>query len=284
MKAMFDGEDFDFDFDDDFNFDDDGEDYGDGTKESDLDMSETLVETSNNQISAATANTNYLAETISASQEHSTKKIIAGNVASAEYLASIQRQTAGTICSVVERSSASIVNQLANIGMGVTAIAQLSEPMAVHFQNASTYYTKSTELQQKMVESLEKLVENTTPVDTRFKSKTKYTTIDDLVGLSGFSPKAYADMLTQNFKDMKESISPMLDMLKMFSGGGPLNNFKNSPVSSLMTMGLNFMMPKDTKKAMENFNDTLPAFFKSLIGGMEDKDFGLIGNMIKDFF
>lgn len=278
MKAMFDGEDFDFGFDDDFSFDD--EDYGDGTKESELDMSETLVETSKSQISASVANTNFLAETISASQEHSTKKIIAGNVASTEYLASIQRQTAGTICSVVERSSASIVNQLANIGMGVTAIAQLSQPMAVHFQNASTYYTKSTELQQKMVESLEKLVENTSPVDTRFKSKNKPITIDDIVGLSGFSPKAYADMLKQNAKDMKESISPMLEMVKMFSGGP---SFKDSPISSLMTFGLNFMTPKNTKKSMQNFNDTLPAFFKSLIGGMEDKDFGLIGNMLKDF-
>lgn len=276
MKAMFDGDDFDFN--EDFNFDDD--DYGDGTKESELDMSETLVETSKSQISAAAANANFLAETINASQEHSAKKIIAGNIASTEYLASIQRQTAGTICSVVERSSASIVNQLANIGMGVTAIAQLSQPMAVHFQNASTYYTKSTELQQRMVESLEKLVENTTPVDTRFKSKNKHVTIDDIVGLSGFSPKAYADMLKQNAEEMKESITPMLEMFKMFSGG---SSFKDSPISSLMTMGLNFMMPKSTKKSMESFNDTLPAFFRSLLGGMEDKDFGLIGNMLKDF-
>lgn len=282
MNAMFEGEDFDFNFDDDFDFGDDDSDYGsDSIDAGDNYLADTIEETSTKQMKVTAESAGFIADTINKTSEHSAKKIIAGNVMSTEYLATVQKQSAGAIIAALDSQSTAIQSQIANLSTGVSAIAQLSEPMAVHFQNASVYYTKSTELQTEMVEHLRKIVENTTPTDTRFKSSRKDVTLDDLVGMGGFDIKAYADMIKSNVKESVEGIKPLLDFVKMGTGGmtsGP----KASPISSLLTWGLQFATPKETKEAMKNFNDFLPNFFRTMFGELEDKDFGIIGTMLKD--
>ena len=178
-----------------------------------------------------------------------------------------------------------------NKGMGainanLSTLVQLAEPLTAHMQNSATFYTQATEYQNKSLQLLEKIAENTSPNPANNRRMSNRRTLDSFLTSDG----------ALNFREFatafKEGISTYTDMIKMAfesMGGikGAGHKLSNSPAQFLASAPVKALIGTGLRKGMKNFNENLSGFFGALLSTIRDREFqgpaGSIVNVIKSF-
>ena len=232
----------DFDFDDDFDLDDDDDDDISGPSiEDSMDRVGSKV---SEAVSMATAKS---AEHISRTSVRNTKAIMSQNI--------------------------KLFGQL-NAGLGaingnLSSLVKLGADVNTHIQNSTVFFTKSTELQNRQVELLEKLVENTAPIGKKDIDRgSSYTRIGDVLGEEDILDfREYARAVKDNIENSLSLIFGMGDMLKDENGNGDsiFKSFVASPLEHVLSMAIDNILPKMFKQSMESFNKSLSGFFGSML-------------------
>ena len=276
MGAMFgedfnDGfEDFDFEFEDDESFDDAGNDN------SDIEETASLISSSNKELAGA----------IDVVSQKNAGAISMATVESADYIVQAGKQNSKAIYSLANRGFNQVSTGLAAVNSNISNLVKLGEPLTTHMQNASVFYTKSTENQEKALQLLEKIANNTAPLEDKknYGSSAK-NTIDSLLTDGALDIGAYFDMVKENTKSMTDMAKGMLDIVGGVEGATKMAS--GSPLQAIPKGIIKGLMPKLMKQTMETFDKSLQGFFTSFLGGMRGKSFdGPIGtafDLLKGF-
>ena len=259
-----------------FSFNDD--DFGDFEFEDDEVDDSTKAEMAQDQM-----NTRALINSMDVVGAKSANAINTATVRSAEYVVSSQRESSRALYSLTSRGFGEVTKGLSAINNGVAAIASIAEPINIHIQNSTNFYTRSTEYQEKSLSLLEQIAKNTsTTHPASNKSSRQKNTIGDFMMDGSIDLMAYYEMVSNNIKDM-------VGLYGSFLGGGMGGSIKNSklvksPLSTLLKAGVKGLTPKIMKKSMEEFNEYLEGFFATMLGSIRDKNVSNpILAMLKDF-
>lgn len=270
MSAMFGDLSFDFNLDDDFGdfeFDDDNEVSADTKVEADIQVQTTkaMIQSMDN-VGAKVAGT--VSTTV---------------VKSTDYIVAAQERASKAMYDLTSRGFGQVGTGLAALNANMSTIVTLAEPLTIHMQNSANFYTKSSEYQAKTLELLGKIVENTSPksLSNGKKSKTQYT-INDLMTDGIIDVKAYSEMVMGNIRSYTDMIGSIFGMMGGVKGAG--SEVTKSPLTFALNGAIKKMMPKLLKDSMENLNGMFEGFFTSILGGMKDKQFPGILDLIKDMF
>ena len=263
LKAM--GFDFDLDFDlDDF-----------GDTESPADKSDKV------QIEQSQKEAEAIIGTVNGSVASAANTIASATTRSTEYLASIQNSNTAALYDLNVSGFNSVNAGLAAVNANVSALVTLAKPLTDHMQNSATFYAKSTEFQNKALDLLTKIANNTGVPEK--KSGKRKNSFEDYIGEDGIN-------LAALFSDAKESASKTIkdykELLSMFGGvGGLTGDIKASPISALLTnLLIPAMIPGSTKKKMKNLNKYVGTLgfteLNKLSKGINDSPFGLILDLL----
>ena len=270
MAAMFGDLSFDFNLDDDFGdfeFDDDNEVSADTKVEADIQVQTTkaMIQSMDN-VGAKVAGT--VSTTV---------------VKSTDYIVAAQERASKAMYDLTSRGFGQVGTGLAALNANMSTMVTLAEPLTIHMQNSANFYTKSSEYQAKTLELLGKIVENTSPksLSNGKKSKTQYT-INDLMTDGIIDVKAYSEMVMGNIRSYTDMIGSIFGMMGGVKGAG--SEVTKSPLTFALNGAIKKMMPKLLKDSMENLNGMFEGFFTSILGGMKDKQFPGILDLIKDMF
>lgn len=271
-KAMgFDMSDMGFDF---------NEDWGDDFSDLDLDTQATVATEVNNTKQLIGA-MDIVGSQIASSVSQATAE-------SASYIALSNRQSSKALYGLNQRGFNQVTQALMTVNNSIVSFAQIGESLTSHMNNSAVFYTRTTETLNKMDQSLQQIVKNTTPAplssDKKYSSNSK-NTFSSILGDTGISIDAYKDMVKENFSEYKDLMAGALDMIKgSGSGGGSLS--KNLSPMILATKWItNLFIPKIFKESMKNLNESLKY---ALTGGMVKlRDYNpsnFILSMLKDMF
>ena len=259
--------DFDFDFDDDLDLDD-GSDDGMSTD------TQTIVSTQKES-------TNAIIQALDAAGSKGAMAISTATVRSADYVVTAQRESSKALYNMHMKGYNQLSTGLAAINANISSLLALGEPITTHIQNSATFYTKSTEYQQKTIELLEKIVENTKTEETNSTSK-NITSMDDLITDGVLDFGRYFDYLKEKATSTVKEVNSMTEMfggvdgLKKLATGSPAKFISDNIIKNLI--------PNDLKKEMESFNSTFQNFFLAGMNKLQKKDFsgaGFLGQLFE---
>ena len=267
-------------FDMDFNFDFD-EDWGDFDEKSDLDADTEVIVNNQNASTAQIINSvDVVGSKISAS-------ITGATVESASYIVESARQSNKALYGLNQRGFNQVTTALMTLNNSVVSIAKLGEPLTAHMQNSSVFYTKTTETLNKMEQSLQQIVKNTTPAPlaTNSKYKSATGTLGSILDDGVISIDSFKNMIKDNFGEYKDILSMGLDMIKgMKAEGGSYGKYI-SPMAMISKMVTGMMIPKAIKDSMKSMNDSIKySISGSLVKARGSSTGNFLLDMLKDMF
>jgi hypothetical protein len=272
VADMFGFDDEDFNLDDldlDFSDDDFGEDNDD--------LAATFVE-------AEKESTDSIVGALDEVGNKASHAVATATVSSADFIVTSNRQSSRALYSLNQRGFHDLATGLGAINANISTIVSMGEPLTAHMQNAATFYTKSSEYQDKVLERLDILVKFASP-ESKTTNYRKEGTLDSILNDGVLDLSSYFDMLMGRFKDFKDDIIGMLDML-----GGPEAAIKMvtaSPLKFLTDNLVKFVFPTMIKNSMQQFNQHLESFFGAAIDKLQyatpDGDIGNLFDMIRDY-
>lgn len=212
----------------------------------------------------------------------SAEYIVASNQESTEAL--MQQQNA--IYTNLHMGMGTINENLGNILNFYTDVA------ATHYKNSQTYYTNTesilreqTDLLKQLVEyEKKKLGEDKKKSSSYGSDKVTFTSLNNYDG--AISLKDYGKYILERSKNEYSMVSDLLGMIDQMGG---LENFGKmltvAPLRSATKGAVRFVMGKNLKKSMENFNESLSGLFGNIMANLEDMQGGFgIKSKIADFF
>ena len=260
------------DFDDtDFNFDDDSGSSGGGD-----DWDFDSFDENESERNLATRNT-----IVNTGSEVS-KAVGMATATSAKYVASVNTRNTN----VLVKQNGMIFDQMTlgfkSLNENLTTFAQIAQPLTQHMQNASLFYTNTSEALNKQTELLQKLVDNTTPKPPTRKSSSSRSqnTLNDFIDptTGAIDIQNYGAYVLKNINNVIEENFGMLGAFDM-NGGKSKNSairmLLASPISSAMKLVVENIIPESFKQATQTFNQALAGTFAHAlgrIGNLENSD------------
>lgn len=249
---------------DDFNLDDLDFDFNDDSDASDGDDTETLVEVQKES-------TESIIEALDVVGSKSSAAIATATVQSADYIASSSKQNTKALYGLNERGFHQMSTGLAAINSNISSLIALGEPLTTHMQNASTFYTSSTEFHKSVLEKLDEIIKLNTP-DIDNSSTRKEGTLSSILMGGVLDLPSYFDMISKNVKNLYDDMMGYVDMV-----GGPdqlIKMITGSPLKFATDAITRGIVPKTLKNGMESFNTNLESFFAAAIDKLEHKSYG----------
>lgn len=255
---------FSFDFDEDsFDFDDD--------EESSSSKSEADQITESQK-----ANTATVVTAMDAVGSKVSTAIGTATVQSAEYVVKANRESSKALYAMHQRGYQSMITGMAAINSTLNNIGLLAEPLTSHMQNSATFYTKSTEYQDKVLGYLEQISKFVAP--SKPTSRSSRASITDFMDDGVLNLASVFDYITTRAKTAKQEMD---DMLSLFGGGSGLKDMIiASPIKMIMDPMLKSLIPQLAKDAMESFNDAFQNFFTGALDKLQKNDhskYGVLG-------
>ena len=268
MSDLFGGDfDMSFDFDDDFGDDmfseDDFEDEAKSNAVTEMQSARAIV-------SGVDA---IAAKTVGA--------VNSATVKSAEYVAGIQERSAKALYNLNERNFLNITKGIGSISASMNVVQSLAEPLTTHMQNSATFYTKSTEYQDKVIGLLEEIKKNTVYEEDKKSSSGKgRKSVEDFMSGGVIDLKEYMNMVKGNMKEYTDIVTSLLDMFGGVKGAGKMA--AGSPLSMITTAIMGGILPKGMKNNMKDFNNLLEDAMYTFLGTMKDRKLPGILDLFSD--
>ena len=278
MKDMgFDLDDFG-DFDDDWDFDDDGSENTNSKNSNQISTEQ--------QLNATQQSTSTIVKALDQVGYKASSATSEATVKSADYIVSNITTYGNAIYNLNAKGFGTIATGMSAINTNMQAIVSLAKPLTDHMQNSTLFYTKSTEYQEKSLQLLQTIADNTTTKNPHGTKRTgnEFTMSDVFDSDGAINLSALLEHGTNQIKKEGKDALGMLDMVGGIKGFGKM--VTGSPVTGIISMMAMNMMPDKLKKSMESFNNTLAGFMKAMVGKLRRYSFGGMGilDMIKDSF
>lgn len=274
MKALgFDMSDFDFDFD----FDSDN--WGEGD-DSFTASAQSELENDKKNTAATIASMNMVGNRVA-------NAVNEGTVRSANYISNTIKESNKAVYELTQRGFSQTLLGLNSVNGTIAEFAnKIGTPLTAHMQNATIFYTKTSESLQKIEQSLATIAANTTPpAVSGSKSGTKKKPgMEDILSSSGINFGQYAEFVKASMSDYKD----IVDMVVNF-GKGTLGVGSGSSNMSIGKMalkgGMKALIPQIFKDSMERFNETLAnTLAGALVKGSRKSSNSLLGDILRDIF
>lgn len=141
----------------------------------------------------------------------------------------------------------------------------LNGPMLDHLKNSENYFKSSLEVLQSQQAMLKELLEMQRNLYVAKQEEYKESSLDSVLGPKSFNIKNYGQNIKKNFKNLMDEYG--LGMLSGFDigGGNPYLAITASLAKNMMDAAVNTLMPKDLKKSISNFDDTITSVFSQMI-------------------
>lgn len=187
---------------------------------------------------------------------------------SAEYIVQANVQNTRAVLNQTSRIFNAVSTGLLGVNKTLGSIAQLAQPLTTHMQNSSIFYTESTKNQEKMIELLTTIAENTKRPELKKGGKKEYFGIDAFLGADyAFNLSNMGSMIKKNAKNAFENstLGMLAGMNDMFGEGSLIKMVAANPIGMAMPFLLDAMMTKKLKDSMKKLSDTMGAFNIKLI-------------------
>ena len=187
---------------------------------------------------------------------------------SAEYIVKANAESTRAMINQTTRIFNSMSAGMLGINKTLGSIAQLAQPLTVHMQNSSVFYTETTKNQEKMIELLTTIAENTKKPEPKKANRKEYNGIEAFLGGDyGFNLSNMGSMMKKNAKEAFENstLGMLAGMGDMFGEGSLIKMVASNPLGMAMPFLLEGMMSKKLKDSMKKLSDTMAAFNIKLI-------------------
>ena len=191
-----------------------------------------------------------------------------GSNRTAEYIVSSNNRSSKAIYDMTSYGFNQVSTILLDMDSKFDAMLSLGGHVASHVQNSAVFYTNMNKTVSNIDKNLSILVERTAYMDAKKKdSKSRGTgRITDSEG--SFSMGGYINLVKENLTEQKENIDLIF--------GKTDNKDKDKPLMQVaMYKAIEMAIPKFTKEAMKEFNNTLS---NTLVGGLHQAGKGLKGS------
>ena len=281
FKSML-GDDFDFDF----NFDDDdttGGGFDDFSFDDDDDGTDNSGAVADTVAAAEAKSARAIVTSVDCIAEKSVGAINKATVLSADHISAVQERSSRALYALNERNFSQITTGLGSISASMSILQSVAEPLTSHMQNSATFYTKSTEYQEKVLTILEDIKKNTVSEEEESSSSSsKKWEMSDFVTDGILDLGNIADAFKSGVSEYTEMITSLLDMVGGVKGAGKM--ISASPLKMLMELGIDKILPEAMKKTMKGFNEMMEDVSYNMIGKFQDtKDLPMVIDLIKDF-
>lgn len=187
---------------------------------------------------------------------------------SAEYIVKANGENTRAVLHQTSRIFDAMSTGLLGINKTLGSIAQLAQPLTAHMQNSSVFYTETTKNQEKMIELLNTIAENTKRPDPKKKSGKEYSGLDAFLGGDyAFNLSNMGSMMKKNAKEAFENstLGMLTSMGDMFGEGSLIKMVASNPIGMAMPFLLEGIMSKKLKNSMKKLSDTMAGFNIKLI-------------------
>lgn len=231
---------FGFDLNDDFDFG--NEDWGD----EDSSVAEDIMEQTQSNSKQIISSVSQVGSTISKSLGYTSAK-------SAEYIVGANTAASKAIYDMTSQGFNQVTSVLLGMNSTIESFAKIGEPLSAHMQNSAIFYTSTTEALNKINNNLEVLVKRTEYLDPKKKSSKKKGSSSYISSDGSIDIDNYFEFVKGNIKEYKDMADSFLSLGKMMYGDG-----KNaSPMKSILVGGLKALIPKVTKEALKELNESI---------------------------
>src|SRR5574344_1856120 len=149
-------------------------------------------------------------------------------VNSADYIVKSNRANNKAIYSLTNRGFERTTAGLAAINSNITNLVNLAQPLTTHMQNSQQFFTNSTNNQEKMINLLTQISENTAPKVINTNSfKRKSNTVDDFITDGVLDIRNTLDFIKGGINDFRQSVKSLLGFDLMGGFKGSLNAIVN---------------------------------------------------------
>lgn len=277
---------FDFDFEDDFGLDDDwGDDNFGKFDEEEGDISDASMVAASNE-----KNAKQIVNAMDIVGYKVSGAVSEATIESANYVVQSNTSNTKALYDLNQKGFNNITEALMSVNNSIVSFAKIGEPLTSHMQNASVFYTKTTETLNRIDQSIQQLVKNTTPVPlaTSKEAKLNKNGLSEILDDGAIDIGSYINLINENLSGYK-------DMLKFITGGddgeggkkgglgGMLKNF--SPMQQVTKLIVSNLLPQVFKESMTMFNDTLKYSLSGGLVKLRNKNSGnLLLEILKDTF
>ena len=265
----------DFDFDsmfDDIDLDADLEDLSKSTVS-------TITDSTDREIVAMDTVGSAIANTVSSATARSAEYIVGANAESTRLLMEQNKHLFNTVST-----------GLIGINKSLGDIQKLGQPLTDHMKNSVTFFTKSTENQEKIITLLTQIADQTKPLEVKKTSGSKgsyesFLTSTGMINLSGAK-----SLLKKNAKNALESstFGMMIGMMDMMGDGSNigLKAITANPIGFLLPMIMGSLMDNsELGKSVDKLGKTLAAFnMKALRNLQKNKYDGGLKGLLAQLF
>ena len=203
--------------------------------------------------------------------------IATATVSSANYIVESNKCNTKALYMSTNEGFGKVNTGIAALNANISTLVSFTEPVTKHMQNSSVFFAKSQEFQDKALELLTRIAENTTQKVAKTQ-ETKYDTVtlDSLLSANGaISGSSYVDFVRNN---IKESISTYTSLFDIMGGvGGMSKNITYNPLGFLLKTAIGSLFNTKSskgntiKEASGSLNDALSGLMAGLFAKMEDK-------------
>ena len=241
----------DFDFDsmfDDIDLEGDLEDISKAT-------ASTITDSTDREIVAMDTVGSAVATAVSSATARSAEYIVGANAESTRLLMEQNRHLFNTVST-----------GLIGINKSLGDLQKLGQPLTDHMKNSVTFYTKSTENQEKIITLLTQIADQTKPLDAKKASGGKSASLESFLTASGaINLSGAKSLLKKNAKNALESsiFGMMIGMMDMMGDGSNLGlkTIAANPLGLILPMMLGSLMDNsELGKSLDRLGRTLSAF------------------------
>ena len=251
MGFSLDGDDFDWG-DNDSDFDDE-----DSTPEDDIDTRNTKAHMANDNRNtiANIKSMDRIAQKMSGAIGTSTFK-------SMQYLGEVNKHGFKEMIRVNNKGFAGVLSGLSAVNANMGALMQLGEPITQHINNSATFYTRTGEFQDKVLEKLDLIVKGVTPQEAEERNSSRRSVKDLLNADGALNLSAMKDMVTESIQD---AISPITMMFGMIDPKTLAAELKSNPLGAILKGTIKAFIPTKMSNASKRIDSALGDFFGGLL-------------------
>lgn len=190
-----------------------------------------------------------------------TNAISSATAKSAKHIAQTTLLTSQAMYELTQKGFQQTISSITNLNTTVVNLSKLAEPINIHIQNSSVFFSEMKQIMPDIQQTLHKIEENTRPISAQKKSTNNrgprgYSDIFDSSG--NFNFDAYREMVKGKGKDTLGLYLGLGQMMLGMSGG------KNTSIAKAGTTKIvDMLIPTIAKESMKAFNESLASAISS---------------------
>lgn len=216
-----------------------------------------------NQVASSENNSKTIINSIVGSNKATIEAMGQYQSRSTEYIVRSNTRSSKAIYNLTSHGFNQISNILLDTNRKLDGVLTMAEPLSMHVTNSAVFYTRTSQTLDTMNANLQKLVDRTEFMDPNYKRRRRYDPRSGANFMNGkdFDLRGYLDMVVHNLGEETATLKAALGLDQQKNQV----NIRGGLVSQIASSALDSIIPKYTKQAMQEFNDSLANTLKAFL-------------------